>query len=138
MKNLIIVLMIVIFFSCEMPQYLTWDEIEDLSDFKQLKTLHDIKTWINLNIKYKSDNGEFYQYPQETLDKRSGDCEDFSSLFCAMANKILNKQPMLKYYTDHVSARYNEHEYFHVDDAGDFEKYIPYENIGFEIEMHRF
>ena len=52
-----------------------------------------------MNIKYKSDSSvhgelEYWQLPTETLELRSGDCEDFAILLCTMlrAMKVYDYQ----------------------------------------------
>jgi len=54
--------------------------------FNDFDTLRD---WVSLYISYKSDlsvhgTGEYWQLPSETLDLRTGDCEDFSILLCSL------------------------------------------------------
>ncbi|MFO7996839.1 MAG: transglutaminase-like cysteine peptidase [Dehalococcoidia bacterium] len=46
-----------------------------------------IRDWVAHNIEYKLDEDvygviEYWQTPQETLDLRTGDCEDFAILLC--------------------------------------------------------
>lgn len=52
-------------------------------------TWQSITVWIADNIEYKDDPEGYTQSPQETLDLRTGDCEDIALLFCALAFKYL-------------------------------------------------
>ncbi|GAJ15166.1 unnamed protein product [marine sediment metagenome] len=36
------------------------------------------------NVGYKSDNGEWWGFPSETLAKRTGDCDDSAILLCSL------------------------------------------------------
>jgi hypothetical protein len=48
----------------------------------------DIRGWVADNIAYKSDadqwRKDYWQTPEETLLRRTGDCEDFSILLCSL------------------------------------------------------
>ncbi|MCW4047633.1 MAG: transglutaminase-like cysteine peptidase [Candidatus Bathyarchaeota archaeon] len=48
-----------------------------------------MRDWVGNNIKYKTDSeihgvAEFWQFPNETLQLKTGDCEDFSILLCSL------------------------------------------------------
>ena len=48
-----------------------------------------IRDWVGTNVQYKSDSevhgeNEFWQFPNETIPLRTGDCEDFSLLLCSL------------------------------------------------------
>jgi len=48
-----------------------------------------LRDWVGSNIKYRSDSeihGErdYWQFPNETIQLRTGDCEDFSVLLCSL------------------------------------------------------
>ena len=44
--------------------------------------------WVHKNIKYKSDEGEYWMYAEDTLYKRASDCEDQAILLISI---LLNK-----------------------------------------------
>lgn len=49
----------------------------------------EIRDWVANNIEYTADNevhgvAEYWQFPNETLTLRTGDCEDFSILLCSL------------------------------------------------------
>ncbi len=49
----------------------------------------EIRDWVAKNIEYTSDSEvhgvkEYWQFPNETLTLRTGDCEDFSILLCSL------------------------------------------------------
>ncbi len=48
-----------------------------------------LRDWVGNNIRYRSDNEihgimEYWQFPNETIQLRTGDCEDFSVLLCSL------------------------------------------------------
>jgi len=47
-----------------------------------------IRDWVGNNIKYRYDSevygGEHWQLPKETIQRRTGDCEDFAILLCSL------------------------------------------------------
>jgi hypothetical protein len=48
-----------------------------------------LRDWVGNNIQYRSDSeihGErdYWQFPNETMQLRTGDCEDFSLLLCSL------------------------------------------------------
>lgn len=64
----------------------------DVLDDINVNTLDDINEWIYNNIKYKGEGGtsDIWQYPEETLELKTGDCEDQAFLFQYLAKKKLN------------------------------------------------
>ncbi len=54
----------------------------------KVNSLEELNTWIHQNIKYKNDGkrtDDFWQYPNETMKLRTGDCEDLAILFAEVA-----------------------------------------------------
>jgi predicted transglutaminase-like cysteine proteinase len=48
-----------------------------------------LRDWVGTNIQYRSDSeihgkSDFWQFPNETIPLRTGDCEDFSILLCSL------------------------------------------------------
>lgn len=48
-----------------------------------------LRDWVGTNIQYKSDReihgeNDYWQFPNETITLRTGDCEDFSILLCSL------------------------------------------------------
>jgi hypothetical protein len=43
-----------------------------------------IQEWASSNITYVRDDGEYWQTPKETIERKKGDCEDFSTLLCSL------------------------------------------------------
>lgn len=48
-----------------------------------------LRDWVGTNIHYRSDSeihgeNEYWQFPNETITLRTGDCEDFSILLCSL------------------------------------------------------
>lgn len=100
-KIILLIVLLLIFFGCDMvkedlkewpmPEYNREDfeplisEIQD--EYKRFKVTKEIaKMNIAFNhynglIKYKSDDGDYWQPPWETIIKGEGDCEDIASTF---------------------------------------------------------
>ncbi|MBN1376439.1 MAG: transglutaminase domain-containing protein [Dehalococcoidia bacterium] len=61
----------------------TLDEI--LSDPNDIRTdFRRIQDWVANSIEYKKEVKQEWQWPTETLKKRSGDCKDYSTLLCTL------------------------------------------------------
>ncbi len=61
----------------------------DLADQPTQDGFDAIRDWVSANIEYKTDDeqwgvDEYWQTPEETLDLRTGDCEDFAILLCTL------------------------------------------------------
>jgi hypothetical protein len=69
------------------------EKMRDLIIFNNIKTLDDYIVWLETNIKYKKDEGQDnWSEPQETLQKKYGDCEDFAFLNAAFL-RVAGFQP---------------------------------------------
>ncbi len=44
--------------------------------------------WVCQNVSYRSDDGEFWFYPGETLSRKAGDCDDSSLLLLSMLRRF--------------------------------------------------
>lgn len=90
-KIFISIFLIFIFWNMECKVDPTWNAKFD--------SLCDINSWVYSNIEYKVDSDDifydFWQYPYETIQKRTGDCEDQAILFQALAKKKLGKDVVL-------------------------------------------
>jgi len=60
--------------SCSLSQYPEWVGIDSV------KTIDQAFMYVEDNIIYTLDNGENWQFPEETADLKTGDCEDISAL----------------------------------------------------------
>lgn len=49
--------------------------------FAEIEEPDDIARWIYANIKYEWDYVDHWQTPKETMDSRTGDCEDMAILY---------------------------------------------------------
>lgn len=67
----------------------------------EFDTLKDARWWIAQNIYYKSDNGEYFQTPGETIDRGTGDCEDYALLLAYYANRF-GLKPKIGYEPHHA------------------------------------
>ncbi|MBN2546403.1 MAG: hypothetical protein JXB50_11445 [Spirochaetes bacterium] len=82
MKHLIFILFITgLIFSCTAPEGDNF--VFDLPSFNNIK---DCRNWVldYLHYRNEADGTDQWQLPQETLDKRRGDCEDYSILIMAI------------------------------------------------------
>ena len=67
-----------------------------ISQVKKLKNngmdefskLQSVQTMINLQIKFKDDVGDYWQSPEESLIRRTGDCEDYAFLKYFMLRQL--------------------------------------------------
>lgn len=53
-------------------------------------SLNEIYDYLNAHITYKSDEWEYWQAPQDTIDKGTGDCEDYAIFIAYFADRDLN------------------------------------------------
>lgn len=49
--------------------------------FNSLNSYSDISNWIATNVTYKSESNDNWQEPKTTVQKGTGDCEDFAILY---------------------------------------------------------
>ena len=54
--------------------------IANLLKIHNIETLKEYVKWLQDNIKYKKEKGDYWQTPIETLKRKLGDCEDFAFL----------------------------------------------------------
>lgn len=40
------------------------------------------------NVSYRSDNGEFWYFPDEVISRRAGDCDDSAILLCSLLRRF--------------------------------------------------
>jgi hypothetical protein len=62
----------------------------DPSGLPDFETPEDVAEWVYDNITWTADIGEFWQYPQETLDRRAGDCEDQTILTLSILHECFD------------------------------------------------
>ncbi len=56
-------------------------KILDLIRFSNMKSINDYAKWLQKTVQYKKDNNsDTWSTPEETLAKKSGDCEDIAFL----------------------------------------------------------
>jgi len=62
--------------------------VDDL--ISKYPSIQQVSIWIYINIVYQADKKEYWQSPNETLELRTGDCEDFAILFweCGQRFKV--------------------------------------------------
>lgn len=84
-KAIFTVLVVVLFASCE--QLMPSSQLIRTPTL-QLNSLTEIREYITSNITYVADTTDRWQAPQETIDKGTGDCEDFCLLAGYFADKL--------------------------------------------------
>ena len=68
-------------------------DIVSLIKSQQFKSLDDYSRWLKNNVRYQNDaSADQWADPQETLLKKSGDCEDYTFLTMAVL-RVLGYQP---------------------------------------------
>ena len=120
-KYLIILLSIFFIISCSLYNYPM-----------DLNSPDEIAEWIQLNIKYKPDRISHWQQPEETLEKATGDCEDFSILFLFLCQENLGLYGDIVLSTkgknQHAHARlFNGYEFYKLGSEWKFLISIPYD-----------
>ena len=86
MKQFLFAAFVVCFFTgCE--QFMSSDKLIRQPNL-QFSSLSDIREYVVKNIHYKSDDGDYWQAPQETIDKGTGDCEDYCLFVGYFAQKL--------------------------------------------------
>lgn len=91
-KTIITGLLLFLLVSCETQ----FDKIDLPEELYDCKNHNDIRNWLIENIKYVKDmdnygGREYWAAPEETLEKRKGDCEDFAILYGYLCKVLLNK-----------------------------------------------
>jgi hypothetical protein len=98
MKKLVIILLISISFSsCFLPSYRLFD-VPDLG----WESVEEVVRWTYLEINYAYDDGDFWQYPDETYERGEGDCEDYSILAAYICEVYLGKPSLLVRSSNHT------------------------------------
>lgn len=86
MRKIVFTLIVVILFaSCE--QLMPSSQLIRTPTL-QLNSLSDISNYVRNNITYVADEGDRWQAPQETIDKGTGDCEDYCLFAGYYADKL--------------------------------------------------
>jgi predicted transglutaminase-like cysteine proteinase len=56
-----------------------------LADTNDVRTdFRRIQDWVAQNVEYKTEVGWDWQWPSDTLNKKTGDCKDYSTLLCTL------------------------------------------------------
>lgn len=82
-------MLLLLLFSCAFPYCENWYNIDLKKEFKDEKEIYN---WVIKNIKYKKDDYDFWQLPQESLNLGTGDCEDRALLMMAIYFKVFGKK----------------------------------------------
>lgn len=62
---------------------------------EDFKTVDDVLLWVSDTIEYVADDVDYWQNPTETLELKTGDCEDFCLLFMWLLHDRFNLVPEL-------------------------------------------
>ena len=100
-KILVLVLVSMVFISCEYtintyPEYQNMEQNTREIDSLEFANLKEVFEYLNLNIKYASDEkvhrvSDYWQAPHETLDRKTGDCEDLCVFVAYFAVQLGHK-----------------------------------------------
>lgn len=70
-------------------------------EISRIKTPQALASWLAKNFSYAIESRDVWQSPQETLETKSGDCEDFAILAQDVLNKIgISSQIMVVRFKD--------------------------------------
>jgi len=61
----------------------------------EVYTIGDALDYVYINIDYEEDNSDYWQLPEETYNKGTGDCEDMCLLFMYLVVTKLDLHPMM-------------------------------------------
>ena len=89
-KVIRLTLMLIMFISL-----ISFAEAREIENLPTFKTPQQLSNWLMCNFKYHKEIGDHWQSPEETLQKRSGDCEDFAILVIVMLKKMGIKSDMV-------------------------------------------
>lgn len=87
MKRMFVVfgIAVMLFSGCE--QFMSSDQLIRTPAL-QFSSLSEIRAYVRSNIHYKWDDTDYWQAPQETIDKGTGDCEDYCLFVGYFADKL--------------------------------------------------
>jgi hypothetical protein len=102
MRNVIIILILYLIICniiyCEYSSDVSLEniEVEKMEDYVckecdkiEINSIKDILEYLSNNIQYKDEKNDYWQLPEETITKGTGDCEDFCILFMyLLKNKL--------------------------------------------------
>ena len=87
MKKVFLLVLLLALTNCAQETYFDWYKIKSIGE--KFETVEEVHKWVWENIDY-TNKKDVFQLPQETLDSRKGDCEDYTLLFIAMVYKYLD------------------------------------------------
>lgn len=92
MKHLIFLMLVISMYGCTTPTKPKTVQGYEYEWSKPIKvaSIDEALEWCSKNITYKSDfeRNDYWQTPQQTYDKRTGDCDDFCLLFVQLAHEL--------------------------------------------------
>jgi hypothetical protein len=92
MKTTIFLMMVILTYGCANPT-----KLKTVQDYEyewnrpiNVTIIDEALVWCSKNITYKSDaeRNDYWQTPQQTYDKRTGDCDDFCLMFVQLAHEL--------------------------------------------------
>ena len=87
-KNVAFLGLILFLFICTgCEQFMSSDQLIRTPTL-ELNSMAEIRYYVTHNIRYLADEKEHWQAPQETIDKGTGDCEDFALFAGYYAKKL--------------------------------------------------
>jgi len=104
----------------------TGEKIRNIIIFNNIRTLDDYASWLRENIRYKKDRDkDSWSQPEETLQRKYGDCEDLAFLNEAVL-KALDYRPKVlvigRPLNNHAICVFKENNYYSLLDNTNYIK----------------
>lgn len=164
MKKFILYILICLSFGCKECETPTSTVVENKDDYVykwdnplDIRTIDGAMSWCADSVTYRSDTeiwgrSEYWQTPQETYNKRTGDCEDYAIMFMQLVHELGYKPELIsitQYGSGHTIVKLNDlyynvqvkKVYTRIEDVKGYEnvreKYSYGETMWYTVKEHR-
>ena len=106
-KAVAVAALLAVLVGCVPPLYeFGWALEFDIPDLG-VRTVQDAVAWTARNVHYAWDDGEYWQHPGQTYDRRAGDCEDYTILAMYLVYRDVGVEPVM------MTGRHNSGSFGH-------------------------